>query len=77
MVCIFQLSIINPAIKEIQYRMGYQAKNVLNQRSHVGISCFSIGMNCWGKFTPFSPCKIIVEKNRNVLDLNSEAIDFN
>lgn len=65
MVRILQLPVIDPAIQEVENRVGHQTKDVLDQRSHVGVACLSIRMYSRGQLSSFTPC----ERNQTEADI--------
>uniref|UniRef100_A0A0E9QHS3 Uncharacterized protein n=1 Tax=Anguilla anguilla TaxID=7936 RepID=A0A0E9QHS3_ANGAN len=45
MVSVLQLTIIDPAIQEVEDGVGHQAQDVLHQRPHIGVPRFPISMH--------------------------------
>lgn len=55
-VGVFQLAVVDPAVKEVEDGVRHQAEDVLHQRPHLGVARLAVGVDGRGQLAPFAPC---------------------
>lgn len=49
MVGVLQLAVVDPAVQEVEDGVRHQAENVLDQRSHLRVARFPVGVDRRGQ----------------------------
>lgn len=56
MVSVFQLPVVDPPVQEVEDGVRHQAEDVLNQRPHLRVPRFPVGVHRRGQLASLTPC---------------------